>query len=261
MSRAVRYPVLVHGFTGSAASWEPGLIDGLAGAGLAPVLVDLPGHGADVGAVEPSRFTLEAALDRLGAAGAWPEDVVGYSMGGRIALHFAAAHPGRVRRLVLESASPGLATEEERSARRAADEALAARIAAEGIEWFVAHWEAQPIFESRARLDGVTLARQRELRLRNDPRSLAAALEGLGTGRLPSLWGALGKIEAPTLLLVGEFDARYVEIAERMCRAMPDARMTVVPGAGHSVHLEAPAAWLDAVVDFLTTTLPTNGRA
>jgi 2-succinyl-6-hydroxy-2,4-cyclohexadiene-1-carboxylate synthase len=244
--------VLVHGFTGSSASWGPRLIDGLAGAGLTPVTVDLPGHGSDAGASDPSRFTLQAALDRVGAAGRWPEDVVGYSLGGRLALHFAAAFPGRVRRLVLESASPGLATEAERANRRAADQALAARIESEGMEWFVEHWETKPLFETRSRLDGATVARHRDLRLWNDPRSLALALTGLGTGALPSLWADLGRIEVPTLLMVGALDEKFVDVAERMSRAMPNARMLVVPGVGHTVHMEAPVMWLEAVVGFLT---------
>jgi 2-succinyl-6-hydroxy-2,4-cyclohexadiene-1-carboxylate synthase len=243
--------VLVHGFAGSSASWGPRALDGLAGAGLAPVLVDLPGHGGDIGTKDPARFTLEAALARIGDAGEWPEDLVGYSMGGRITLHFAAAHPERVRRLVLESASPGLDTEPERLVRRSADRDLATRIVTEGIEWFVDHWDSQPLFASRAALDPSILAPLRELRLRNDPQSLAAALTGLGAGRLPSLWDQLGVIETPTLLLVGGLDPRYVDIAERMCHAMPNARMVVVPGAGHTVHLEAPGQWLDAVVGFL----------
>lgn len=214
-------------------------------------MVDLPGHGPEAGLTDPSRFTLESVLARIGAAGSWPADLIGYSMGGRIALHFAAAFPERVRRLVLESASAGLETEAERAERRAADAALAARIVSEGMEWFVEHWEAQPLFEPRSRLDPAILARERELRMRNDARSLAATLTGLGTGSLPSLWDRLGRIETPTLLIAGELDGKFVQIAERMTRAMPHARMVVVPGAGHTVHLEAPAAWLDAVVGFL----------
>jgi 2-succinyl-6-hydroxy-2,4-cyclohexadiene-1-carboxylate synthase len=223
----------------------------MAGAGLTPVTVDLPGHGGDAGSTDPERFTLAAALERIGAAGVWPEDLVGYSMGGRLALHFAVAFPGRVRRLVLESASPGLATEEERVARCAADDALADRIVSEGIEWFVEHWESQPLFESRASLDPGEVVRQRELRRRNHPRSLAAALRGLGTGRLPSLWDRLHEVETPTLLVVGALDRKFVEVAERMRRMMPNARVIVVPAAGHTVHLEAPGAWLDAVIGFL----------
>jgi 2-succinyl-6-hydroxy-2,4-cyclohexadiene-1-carboxylate synthase len=252
--------VLLHGFTGSSASWGAQLLDGLSGAGLTPVLLDLPGHGAEAGVTDPARFTLESTLRRIGEAGAWPADIIGYSMGGRIALHFAAAFPERVRRLVLESSSPGLELETERAARRAADAGLAERLLSGGIEWFVEHWEAQPLFESRARLDRSILARQRELRLQNDPASLAAALDWLGTGRLPSLWHCLHEIATPTLLLVGARDERFVAVAERMARAMPDARLVVVPGVGHSVHLEAPAAWLEAVLAFLMSASPLPGR-
>ncbi len=251
VTKATRYPVLLHGFTGSAASWGERLVDGLSGAGLTPVLVDLPGHGRDAGRHDAASFTLEAALARVAEAGGWPADLVGYSMGGRIALHFAAAHPERVRRIVLESASPGLADGEERQARREADAVLAAALERDGIEAFVDRWEAQPLFESRARLDPERTARERALRLRNDPRSLAAALRGLGTGSLPTLWERLGEIRAPTLLVVGALDRKFVEIAERMARRLPHAQLVVVPGAGHTVHLERPDAWLAAVTRFL----------
>jgi len=229
------------------------LVDALAGAGFPPVLVDLPGHGTDAGTTDAASFTLDAALSRVDAAGSWPADVIGYSMGGRIALHHAAAHPGRVRRLVLESASPGLADESEREERRRADDELATSIVREGIEWFVDHWESLPLFESRARVAPQARMRLRESRLRNDPRSLAAALRGLGTGALPSVWGQLERIDVPTLLIVGERDEKFVEIADRMTRLMPRARMAKVPGVGHTVHVEAPDAWLDHVVAFLAS--------
>jgi 2-succinyl-6-hydroxy-2,4-cyclohexadiene-1-carboxylate synthase len=251
--RAARHPVLLHGFTGSSASWGERVVDGLAAAGLAPVLVDLPGHGvaaARTGA--PRRVTLDDAFGALAAAGSWPTDLVGYSMGGRVALHFAAAHPERVRKLVLESASPGLETHAEREARLASDEALADFLIQSGIEAFVERWETQPLFATRAAVGASELARQRELRLQNDPAGLAAALRGLGTGALPSLWKRLGEIRIPTLLLVGALDRKFVEIARRMAAAMPDARVVEVEGAGHTVHLERPTDWLGAVCDFLS---------
>ena len=172
-------------------------------------------------------------------------------MGGRIALHFAAAYPDRVRRLVLESASPGLATEAERAERTSADEALAARIVAEGIEAFVDFWESSPLFEPRSRLDPAALRHQRKLRLRSDPSSLAAALVGLGTGSLPGLWERLPEISTPTLLVVGALDRKFVDVAKHMAAVMPDARAVVVRDAGHTPHLERPGAWLTAVAPFL----------
>ncbi|HET9949488.1 MAG TPA: 2-succinyl-6-hydroxy-2,4-cyclohexadiene-1-carboxylate synthase [Longimicrobiales bacterium] len=248
---AAAHAVLLHGFTGSGAAWGDAVVEGLAAAGHVPVLVDLPGHGRRAGERDPACFTLEAALRDVAAAGRWPADLVGYSMGARLALHFAAAHPERVRRLVLESGSPGLATEEERRERRARDAELARFALEHGMDAFLERWEAQPLFESRACIDPRARARQRELKLRNAPASLAAALEGLGTGALPSLWDRLGEIRAPTLLLVGALDCKYVAIARRMAAALPDARVVEVPDAGHTVHLERPGAWVAAVVDFL----------
>ncbi len=183
---------------------------------------------------------------------AWPADLVGYSMGGRLALHFAAAFPARVRRLVLESSSPGLATQEERAERRNADEALAERIEAHGIEGFVEEWERLPLFGTQGRLAPATRAALRTARLANRPESLAAALRGLGTGALPSLWERLPELVTPTLLLVGEEDRRFVHVAHEAAARMPAAEIVVVPGAGHAVHLERPDAWVEAVAAFLS---------
>ena len=165
-------------------------------------------------------------------------------MGGRVALHAALSLGARVERLVLVGASPGLATAEERAARAAEDAALADRIEAIGLEAFVREWAAQPLFDGMPR--GVAeLARSD--RLRNTASGLAAALRGLGTGVMPSLWERLGELAMPVELVVGERDEKFRAIAERMEGALPDARLHVVPGAGHAVHLEAP----DAVVEIL----------
>lgn len=244
--------LLLHGFTGSRRSWPPVVMEALASRGYRPAPLDLPGHGRNAGERDPARFTLEATLREIGAAqrgGAAP--VVGYSMGGRLALAFALAQPARVSRLVLESASPGLATEEERAERRASDEELASRLEREGIEAFVDAWESLPLFETQRALPGESLAAQRARRLANDPHSLAASLRGVGTGTLPSYWDALPALRVPTLLIAGALDRKFSRIARAMAEVLPDARLVVVPGAGHTVHLERPEAWVDAVLDFL----------
>ena len=198
-------------------------------------------------------MTLDDAFARIDSvSGDAPIVLLGYSMGGRIALHYAVRHPERVERLVLESASPGLRTEEERVRRRAEDEALAERIVDGGIEAFVQEWQSLPLFASQEHLPDEVRGRVRRGRLSQGPAGLAAALRGLGTGSLPSLWEALQDVRVPTLALVGELDPKFVEIGLSMTATMPSARLVVASGAGHTMHLEAPEAWAAAVLEFLS---------
>jgi 2-succinyl-6-hydroxy-2,4-cyclohexadiene-1-carboxylate synthase len=149
--RACPPVVLLHGFTGSAGSWLD-IEGGLAHRGCTVVTLDLPGHGTDAGRTDSASFELPAVRDGVATAVDGPLDLVGYSMGGRIALHFAAAFPARVRSLVLESASPGLHSEEERRARVAADRRLGERAVTQGIETFVRTWESAPLFRTQSDL-------------------------------------------------------------------------------------------------------------
>jgi 2-succinyl-6-hydroxy-2,4-cyclohexadiene-1-carboxylate synthase len=212
--------VLLHGFTQTGASWD-GVLRELAGRyrALAP----------DLGA-----GPWEAELDRLEALVPEAFTLCGYSMGGRLALALALRIPERVRRLVLVSASPGLADPGERAARRAADEALADRIEAIGAEAFAREWAAQPLFAGQP---PEVAAAAHEDRLRRSAAEHAAQLRGLGTGVMPPLWERLGELRMPASTVVGERDAKFRAIAERM--AFP---VVVVPGAGHALPLEAPAA-------------------
>jgi 2-succinyl-6-hydroxy-2,4-cyclohexadiene-1-carboxylate synthase len=145
---------------------------------------------------------------------------------------------------VLVGASPGLADAAEREARRAADEALAARIEEVGVEAFAAEWGAQPLFEGQ---DERVAAAAHADRLRNTPAGLAAALRGLGTGVMPPLWDRLGELAIPVTLVVGERDEKFRAIAERMAAVIPDCRLEVVAGAGHAVQLERPEAVAAAI--------------
>lgn len=244
--------VLLHGFTGSTQAW------GAAGAalverGVGVHAVDLPGHGRHAGEVDPARFTLDATLRVVeeSVAASAPMGLLGYSMGGRIALHYALSRPETVSRLVLEGASPGLADPVERAGRSASDDVLAGRLERWGIEAFVEHWEALPIFETQRALPPDVVTELRRRRLANDPASLAASLRGVGTGVLPPLWERLGEVSIPVLVVAGARDRKFAAIAERMTARLPDAELCIVEGAGHRVHLERPEAWAEAVRGFL----------
>jgi 2-succinyl-6-hydroxy-2,4-cyclohexadiene-1-carboxylate synthase len=223
--------VLLHGFTQTRASWRP-VLAALGGRykAFAP---DLPGHGDFAG--RPASFPGCDAYLRAATRG--PFVLAGYSMGGRVALHAALSLGPRLTRLVLVGATPGLADPAERAARRRDDDALADRIEAIGVEAFVREWGAQPLFDGLPR--GVAEQADADRR-RNTAAGLAAALRGLGTGVMPSLWDRLRELTLPVTLVVGERDEKFRAVAERMASGLPDARLVVVPRAGHPVHLEAP---------------------
>lgn len=224
--------MLLHGFTHSGASW--GRVVTALGERYRPIAPDIRGH-ASAGAQMP--VTLEAVIGDVAGLCPGSFDLVGYSMGGRIALHAGLALPDRVQRLVLIGASPGLADPVQRAARHEADGCLAAEVEASSIEVFARRWAQTPVL---AGLPEEVAADVYADRLRNSPVGLARALRGLGTGALPSLWPRLGELTLPVVLIVGERDAKFRDIAERMAGALPRARVEVVPGTGHAVHLEAP---------------------
>ncbi len=256
--RSGRPILLLHGFTGSGSAWGTELVEELAR--HHPVLaVDLPGHGRSAPSSEGMTGLirrLTALLDGEDAVRAW---WVGYSMGGRVALAAGVLVPERVAGLVLEGASPGLETGRAREERRQRDEMLARAIESRGMEWFVDRWLSLPLFASQRALPAPIQAANRRRRLENHPEGLAAALRALGTGSQPSFWPRLPSVRAPALLLTGELDRKYEALARQMARALPDARHRSVARVGHTVHLEAPARWLEEVLYFFNSLL--EGRS
>lgn len=225
--------VLLHGFTQTGASWR-GVIDAL-GERYTAFAPDLRGHGS---AAARRPVTLNACVADVVADTPGRFAVAGYSMGGRLALRVALAHPERVERLVLVGTTPGIADDVERGARREADEALASELE-DGLdlEAFARRWAKQSIFKGQP---PEVAAAAHEDRLRNEPAGLAAALRGLGQGAAEPLWARLGELRMPVVVIAGERDGTYAKLAERMVVRLPRARALIVPGAGHAVHLEAP---------------------
>jgi len=246
--------LLIHGFTGSGQSWGEDLMAGLARAHRV-VAVDLLGHGESDISSDPERYRVEEMLADLSqvldALSIEEARWLGYSMGGRIALAGAVRTPSRISSLILESASPGLAEEGERRARRRADEALAEGILRGGMEEFVDHWMGLPLFATQGKLPPKIRALTRERKLKNTPEALAACLRGMGTGAQPSYWDSLASLPIPTLLLAGEEDRKFTLVAESMAQKMPRASLRLIPRAGHAIHLENPFAWLAAVRTFV----------
>jgi 2-succinyl-6-hydroxy-2,4-cyclohexadiene-1-carboxylate synthase len=226
--------VLLHGFTHTGASWDP-VVAALPESYLA-IASDLRGHG---GAAKARPITLDAVIDDIEAIAPPTFALVGYSMGGRIALHAALRLPDRITHLVLIGASPGIGDGGERRQRRLADDRLADELEGLSIEVFAERWARTPVLADQP--DQVRAAVHAD-RLRNTTAGLAAALRGLGTGALPSIWRKLITLEMPVTLVVGERDTKFRTIAGQMSRAIPAAEIVTVPRAGHAAHLEAPEA-------------------
>lgn len=244
--------LLLHGFTGTGRTWRPFAPRfGRAFRLLAP---DALGHGHSDAPSDPRAYDLARTADRLADALAdidpRPVHVLGYSMGGRTALHLAIRHPDRVASLVLEGASPGIEDPDERRRRRAADEALARLVEEEGIDAFVARWEAQPLFASQSSLPETVRLRQRQVRLGQRASGLAMSLRGAGAGTQENLWPRLGEIRVPLLYVAGALDRRYAAVGERLAAMVPGSRFVEAPGAGHAVHLERPGAFARAAEGF-----------
>lgn len=245
--------VLLHGFTGSADDWAP-LAHALSASATRIIALDLIGHGDSDAPLDAQRYTLEYCqadiLAVLRVLGVVPGEAIllGYSMGGRVALYTAFSN--YFRALVLESASPGLETELEREQRRRSDEALATRIEHDGVEAFVDYWERLPLFATQEHLPEEQRASQRRQRLHNNATGLANSLRGMGTGVQPPLHGRLAELTIPVLLIAGELDSKFRAINQQMAESLPRARLQIVAVAGHNVHLEQPEVFAQLVRDF-----------
>ena len=246
--------VLLHGFTGSSQDWD--VIAAQVESNFNVVSIDLLGHGQTESPPMPARYAMQTAAADLDALLARLKIVdaslLGYSMGGRLALYYALTYPQRLRRLILESASPGLKSTAERKSRRRQDELLATRIEREDVESFVDFWESIPLFASQSALPAQVRTLHRQRRLRNNPRGLANSLRGMGSGAQPSLWQRLPALHMPVLHIAGLLDEKFCAIQRQMDACMVDSTLKIVAGAGHTVHLERPDAFLEHVGEFLS---------
>ena len=242
--------LLLHGFSGAASTWAS-IVEELAD-DFQLVAIDLLGHGASDLPPELPHYRMESVaadiIDLLAHLGLQQPNLLGYSMGGRLALFLALHYQEQITSLILESASPGLADKRAQAQRRQNDNELADKIEARGVTWFVDYWERLPLWASQS---DEQIRRQRSQRLANNPLGLANCLRAMGTGAQPNLWSALPGLAMPTCLIVGERDDKFRQINQAMRAAMPNASLSIIPAAGHNTHLENPAAFCRELRSFI----------
>ncbi|MEG4251211.1 2-succinyl-6-hydroxy-2,4-cyclohexadiene-1-carboxylate synthase [Microcoleus sp. Pol10D4] len=230
--------LFLHGFTGSSQDFSS--VIPLLSNSYCCLAVDLPGHGKTEVNNDESCYnmsnTAQALIELLDNLQIDKCLLLGYSMGGRLALYMTLHFPERFEKVVLESASPGLKTEKERSHRRQADLQLAQKLENSNIKDFLLNWYDRPLFKSLK--NSPNFDKLIESRLANNPLELAKSLRNMGTGNQPSLWGKLAQNQIPLLLLAGEYDNKFTTINTEIASLCPAALLEIVPKAGHNIHFE-----------------------
>ena len=246
--------VFLHGFTGSTISWRE--ITKLLKGNYQTIAVDLTGHGKSTIPEDIDRYSMDQQvedLEELFTELSLDQFIlVGYSMGGRVALAYTAHHSKRVSSLILESSSPGLKTKVEREERQVADRRLAERILTDGLPAFIDFWGNIPLFASQK-----TLSEEKQLAVRNERLSqseigLANSLRGIGTGSQSSYWESLSAINLPVFLITGELDTKFVNISREMERNFPNVRHETIEHAGHAIHVEKPAIFATMIEEYIS---------
>lgn len=242
--------LFLHGFMGSGDDYAE-ICRELAGQ-FCCVTLDLPGHGKTPGQPDRKYYTMaETALDLIHLLDRLKIDqcfLVGYSMGGRLALYLTLHFPDRFYKVILESASPGLKTAPERSQRCQADEKIAQKLVNLSLQSVLVQWYQQKIFTSLQQHPDFKQLIQR--RMEQNPRELAKSLRYMGTGKQPSLWEHLPHNPVSLLLLVGEYDDKFRLINTEMVHRCPIAQLQIIPHTGHNIHFESRTSYLRELIQF-----------
>lgn len=253
--------LFLHGFMGDRTEFELAIAD--ISKQFYCVAINLPAHGeidvikqmTDQIADQDDYYTIQSTanlvikfLDFLRIEQCF---LVGYSMGGRLALYLTIYFPQYFHKVVLESASAGLRTAAEKSDRLAKDQKLATELEHlkhHDFRLFLENWYQQSIFASLR--SHPNFSQMLEKRLNNSPAQLAKSLRNLSIGMQPSLWEKLSENEVPLLLLVGELDLKFVQVNQQMQQLCKLSQLQIVPNCGHNIHFENPNLFIEKIQSF-----------
>ena len=247
--------VLLHGFTGSTKTWHRVIAQ--LPTSIRYIAVDLIGHGQTAAPLTEKQYSMDYQVELLKelfcTLNLEKFILLGYSMGGRVALSYAFRYPSQITHLILESASPGLVEQQQRMERKSADDKLAEKIVANGIESFVNKWEDIPLFASQKLLPASVQQEIRQERIEQREIGLANSLRGMGTGVMPELWGKpLATLPMPVTLITGDLDKKFVQLNDKMQKQIAKANHIIIPAVGHAIHVENPTKFATIVKETIS---------
>lgn len=252
--------VLLHGFAQSASTWDA--VGPLLARKYRAIALDFVGHGKSDKPDDPTVYEMDAVLDALSA---FLNDrftrkaaLIGYSMGGRVALAFACRYPTKISMLVLESAGLGPKTAQQHAAMQHRDAEMIERLLASDMASFTDWWEGFSLFESQKRLPEKVRDRVRAERIANDPKALAYTVRGTGQHCMVDYSARIARLPMPILYIAGILDRKYLKIAENLAHG--ENVSCVLLNTGHNTHLEDPETFAKQVSVFLDKQAKRAGR-
>jgi len=247
------YIFFLHGFTGSSCNWDV-ITESIKG-NFTTIAVDLIGHGKSDSPSQVQLYDTDSIVEQLNELFNHFSDkqifLIGYSMGGRAAISYAAKYPQKIKGLILEGSSAGIEDEKMRSERIADDKSLADFIESHSLIEFVDYWLNLDLFNTQRRFSNEKRNQIRKEKLQNNKTGLANMLRGFGTGQMPRLQKEIKKILPKTLLITGELDTKFTQINLELLKLFPSAKHIVIKNAGHNTHLEEPKEFIRLVNHFL----------
>ncbi|MBC8334805.1 MAG: 2-succinyl-6-hydroxy-2,4-cyclohexadiene-1-carboxylate synthase [Anaerolineales bacterium] len=241
--------IFLHGFMGLGQDWKN--IARPLSEKFYCLFPDLPGHGENPLDAQPGHVAWASALrDTLQIRSLKRAYLVGYSMGGRLALYFSLKYPELVEGLAMESTNPGITDPKERQARAAWDDNNKAHIQSKGLASFLTDWYEMPLFASLKNIPGLK-DELRVQRAQQNPENMARVIRHLSPGRQPSLWERLPDLSPSTLLVAGLLDEKYTQVSRQMAEIIPDCELALIPACGHNAHLEQPDRYIEIIQKWL----------
>lgn len=247
--------ICLHGFSENLSTWNLFKLEG-----NQLILIDFIGHGKSDKPLSSKCYSLKVIIKHLNKLiyqlGLKKYSMLGYSMGGRIALAYAVAYPNEIDKLILESASYGECGSINRLRRRRSDLKLAKKIKENGIEWFNEYWSNLSVFESQRRLPKSIIDEIGKRRLLNVAHALSNTLLCTGQGKFPCLKNQIFNLSMPVLYISGEYDRKYEEIGNEFAKLNPNIKHKIIKGVGHNTHIEAPNDFIEVLSKFLSDDYP-----
>jgi 2-succinyl-6-hydroxy-2,4-cyclohexadiene-1-carboxylate synthase len=253
LDKSKDYVLFLHGFTGCAEDWFP-VFEQMPDK-YNYIAMDIVGHGKSDVPGSPSKYNIESIISQIKFVKDYftPNKIflLGYSMGGRIALSYASVYPDDLKGLILESASAGIKNDEERQKRYDEDLKLAEFIETHTVEEFIEMWNDQELFNTQRRFSNDKLKKIKKKKALGSKIGYANSLKGFSTGIMPPVHDKLKKIPLKVLLITGDLDTKFTGINARLAKRFFKAKHKIVRNSGHNTHLEESKRFVEIVLNYL----------